>query len=58
MKSRKGVNLEQLVNEFNRFFEGSAEVRIAKGRLEITIGSQTLIMSLPEIIGVQSTVSS
>ena len=50
--------MEYLVNEFNRFFEGSANVKITEGWVEITIGSQTLIMSLPQIIGGQSTGSS
>lgn len=44
-----------LIEEFNKFFAGSAEAKISKGRLEITIGSQTLIIALPEIIGGQST---
>ena len=43
-----------LQEEFNRFFEGSAEATIKGNRLEITIGSQTLLISLPEIIGGQS----
>jgi len=41
----------ELLNRFNSFFKGSAEAKIIKGRLEITIGSQTLIISLPQIIG-------
>ena len=44
-----------LVEEFNWFFKGTAEVIINGNRLEITIGSQTLIISLPEIIGGDST---
>jgi len=47
-----------LLEEFNSFFKGSAEAIINGNRLEITIGSQTLIISLPEVIGGQSTVSS
>jgi len=43
--------MEKLLEQFNSFFKGSAEVRIIKDRLEITIGSQTLIISLPQIIG-------
>ncbi len=46
--------MEELVKEFNQFFEGSARIEVKDDRLEITIGSQTLIISLPEVIGVQS----
>lgn len=33
---------------------GKAKATINDNRLEITVGSQTLIVSLPEIIGVDS----
>jgi hypothetical protein len=45
---------EDLLVEFNRFFEGSAEVVIVGNRLEITIGSQTLVIALPQIVGFQA----
>ena len=47
-----------LLEEFNSFFKGKAQALINGNRLEITIGSQTLIVSLPEIIGVDSMGSS
>jgi len=50
--------MKKLLERFNRFFEGSAEVKIVDNKLEITIGSQTLIISLPEVIGAQSKGSS
>ena len=40
-----------LVDRFNKFFEGGGEIKINGNRLEITVGSQTLIVSLPEVIG-------
>ncbi len=43
--------MKELIDRFNSFFKGSAEARIIKGSLEITIGSRTLIISLPQIIG-------
>ena len=50
--------MENMLKQFNSFFKGSAEIKINGNRLEITIGSQTLIISLPEVIGGQSKVSS
>ena len=46
---------DKLLEEFNAFFKGSAEVKIKDGRLEITIGTRTMLISLPEAIGGQST---
>jgi len=43
--------LEKILITFNSFFQGNAEAKIVGDRLEITIGSQTLIISLPEVIG-------
>jgi len=43
--------MKELLERFNSYFEGSAEAKIVKGRLEITIGSQTLLISLPQIVG-------
>ena len=44
----------ELLKEFNRFFEGDVKIALSNNRLEITVGSRTLILSLPEIIGVDS----
>ena len=46
--------MNKLIKEFNTFFNGSAEIVVREDRLEITIDSQTLILSLPEVIGGQS----
>ena len=43
--------MKELIDRFNSFFKGSAEIKLVKNRLEITIGSQTLLIALPEIIG-------
>ncbi len=45
------IAMKSLLDRFNSFFTGSAEIKINGNRLEITIGTQTLIVSLPEIIG-------
>jgi hypothetical protein len=50
--------VEKILMTFNSFFQGNAEAKIVGDRLEITIGSQNLIISLPEVIGGQSTASS
>jgi hypothetical protein len=50
--------LEKIITTVNSFFQGKAEAKIVGYRLEINIGSQTLIISLPDVIGGQSTVSS
>lgn len=47
--------MKELLRQFNLFFDGTAKAQIKGDRLEITIGSQTLIISLPEIVGGQST---
>lgn len=44
-----------LLEEFNRFFQGNAKAVIKEDRLEITIGTRTMIISLPVVIGGQST---
>jgi hypothetical protein len=46
--------MENLIEQFNSFFKGVAEVRINRGVLEIAIGIKTLLISLPEIIGGQN----
>jgi len=43
--------LENILITSNSFFQGNAEAEIVGDRLEITIGSQILIISLPEVIG-------
>ena len=43
--------MDSLLEQFNSFFEGKAEAKISGARLEITIGSQTMIVSMPEVIG-------
>jgi len=52
------MNMKKLLKEFNKSFKGQAKAVINGDRLEITIGSQTLIISLPEVIGGQATGSS
>ncbi len=45
------IATKSILEEFNSFFEGSAEIVINGDRLEITINHATLIISLPEVIG-------
>ncbi len=44
---------KSFLEEFNSFFKGTAEAQINgnSNRLEITIGSRTLLVSLPEVVG-------
>lgn len=46
--------IKSLIDMFNKFFDGSAEIKINGSNLEITINHATLIVSLPEIIGADS----
>ena len=41
----------KLADTLNWFFEGVVEVNIGEDRLELTKGSTTLILTLPEVIG-------
>jgi hypothetical protein len=50
--------MEDLINEFNEFFKRHASIIIVGDSLEITIDSQTLILSLPRIVGAQARDSS
>ncbi len=43
--------MEELLKQFNDFFGETASAAIVNGRLEITIGSLTMIISLPEHVG-------
>ena len=43
--------MNDLLDTFNRFFEGKAKAVINGNRLEITIDGTTLDISLPEVIG-------
>ena len=50
--------MEDLIKEFNECFEGDAKIEIVDSEIRITIGSRTLFVSLPEIVGGCSTGSS
>ena len=43
--------MENLIKRFNEYFDGDAKARIVASGLEITIGNQTLFISLPDVIG-------
>ena len=43
--------MQAIIDRFNGFFEGSAKAEIDEKRLRITIGTQTLIIQLPSIVG-------
>jgi hypothetical protein len=42
--------MNSLIDRFNSFFEGDAEAKIINGKLHVTIGSRTLVISLPAIV--------
>jgi len=46
---------EKMLALFNSFFQAVAEAKIVDDRLEITIDTRTLILSLPEEVGGYST---
>jgi hypothetical protein len=47
--------MEELLREFNEFFEGIARAEIRRDELWITISGATLKVSLPKVVGAQST---
>jgi hypothetical protein len=49
---------ENSLDESNTFFDGDACAGIIGDKIEITTGSQTLVISLSEIVGFQATGSS
>ena len=46
---------DKIIEIFNSFFQGDAEAKIVDDRLEITIDTRTLILSLPAEVGGYST---
>ena len=47
--------VEKLLERFNSYFRDTAKATIRGSVLEITIGSQTLRISMPEVTGGEST---
>ena len=43
--------MEKLIEQFNIFFNGTATIEIKDNELHITMGAETLFLSLPEIVG-------
>ena len=53
------IAVKGLVDEFNDYFKGDAEITINGDRLEITMNGATLVISmLPKIVGAQARDSS
>lgn len=49
------IATKNLLEEFNSFFEGDAEIIITDSKMEITVGSRTLVISLPGVISARAT---
>lgn len=45
----------ELLEELNHYFGGDAKFEVKKGKLEITVGLKTLVISIPEVTGAHST---
>lgn len=43
--------MQEIVDKFNSLFEGDARAEIKNNDLKITVGSQTLIIQLPSVVG-------
>ncbi len=44
--------MQEIIEKFNSFFKGSAKAEINnQNELKITIGSQTIIIELPSVVG-------
>jgi hypothetical protein len=52
--ARKEKIMQHIIEEFNSFFEGNAKIELIENNIEITIGSRTLTIQLPCVIGVKS----
>jgi alanine-alpha-ketoisovalerate/valine-pyruvate aminotransferase len=46
--------MNKLIDRLNEFFRGDAKIVLEDERIQITIGSKTAILSLPELIGGQN----
>jgi alanine-alpha-ketoisovalerate/valine-pyruvate aminotransferase len=43
--------MNKLIEELNEFFRNEAKIILVDDNIEITVGSKTVILSLPEIVG-------
>lgn len=41
--------MKKLIDDFNKFFKGNANIIIKNDELEITVGTLTMVISLPEM---------
>ena len=46
--------MQNLIDEFNGFFEGDAVAVVKADILEVTVGTRTLLISLPSAVGGQA----
>ena len=49
---------DNLLDTFNSFFEGDAEIIITDNKMEITVGSRTIVISLPTVVSCKAMGSS
>jgi len=47
--------MEKLIEDFNQYFSGDAYAEIKNNQLEITIGSRTMVISMPSCVVIKST---
>lgn len=48
------VKMQELIEQFNKAFDGAAKAEVKADHLWITVGTETLIIQLPMIVGGQS----
>lgn len=49
------MDVNALIQEINRYFDGDLRLEISHGRLGITVGARTLFVSLPTVVGAMAT---
>ena len=46
--------MQGLIDEFNEHFDGDAEITVEGKNLLVTVGSRTMVIRLPGVIGFQA----
>lgn len=47
--------MKEIIDKFNETFSGDAHASLENNTLEITVGTKTMTIELPSVVGVKST---
>jgi len=53
--SREEEHMKEIIDKFNETFSGDAHASLENNTLEITVGTKTMTIELPSVVGVKST---